>query len=145
MTKLIDLSARKDATDLLVDCANMAVWYGFPEASRLLLEWMKHRSDEAAPILWIDALRSMRFEHFEDAKKSLRVLLERDPHDAHAKALLAHVLVEAGETAAGMEIADSSSIQAMDPSAQALLTHSRKRRGRGTSALQTPAYGAVIG
>lgn len=145
MTKLIDLSARKDATDLLVDCANIAVWYGFPEASRLLLEWMRHRSDDASPILWIDALRSMRFEHHEDAKKTLRVLLERDPHDAHALALLAHVLVEAGETAAGIEMADSHCSQLIDASAQALLTHSRKRRGKASSVLQTPAYGAVIG
>lgn len=145
MTKLIDLSARKDATDLLVDCANIAIWYGFPEASHLLVEWMKHRSDNAAPILWIDALRNMRFEHFEDAKKTLRGVLERDPDDAHAQALLAHVLVEAGETAAGVEIADCHSSHAIDASAQALMTHSRKRRGKAGSSVQTPAYGSVIG
>ena len=145
MTKLIDLSAHKDATDLLVDCANIAVWYGFPEASRLLLEWMKHRSNEAAPILWIDALRSMRFEHHDDAKKTLRMLLERDPNDTHAKALLAYVLFEGGDTAAAIEVTESSINQTSEPSAQALLTHSRKRRGKAGSAVQTPAYGAVIG
>lgn len=145
MTKLIDLSARKEATDLIVDCASIAVWYGFPEASKLLIEWMKHRSDQASPVMWIDALRSMRFDNFEDAKKTLRMLLDRDPLDSHAKALLAHVLLEAGETAAGIEVAERIASETIEPSAQALLAHTHTRRGKPGSTHQTPAYGAVIG
>jgi thioredoxin-like negative regulator of GroEL len=145
MTKLIDLSQRKQATDLLVDCATIAVWYGFPEASRLLLEWMKHRSDNAAQVLWIDALRSMRFEHYEEAKSTLRSLLERDSQDAHAQALLIHVLLESGERAIGASVVDRTNEEAMEPTAQALLKHTRARHAEASSYRHTPAYGSYIG
>ena len=143
MTKLIDLTHRKEATDLLVDCANIAVWYGFPFASHVIIEWMKHRSDSAAPVMWIDALRSMRFEDFETAKTILRDLLVANPQDSHAKALLLHILMESGDSAAEAEVAKYGADEAFDPSAQALLNHSRLRQAKPRQVSQTPAYGAV--
>lgn len=143
MTKLIDLTHRKEATDLLVDCANIAVWYGFPFASHLIIDWMKHRSDNAAPVMWIDALRSMRFEDFETAKIVLRGLLAANPQDSHAKALLVHVLMEIGDSDADAAVAEYSADKTFDPSAQALLNHSQLRRAKPRQASQTPVYGAV--
>jgi hypothetical protein len=145
MTKLIDLSNHKQATDLLIDCATAAVWYGFPEASRLLLQWMKHRSDNAPQVLWIDALRSMRFEKYDEAKHILYTLLEHDSQDAHAQALLEHVLLECGERITVPSTFNSADEEAIEPSAKALLEHTRARRAGVAAYRRTPAYGFVIG
>jgi predicted Zn-dependent protease len=145
MTKLIDLSHHKQATDLLVDCATAAVWYGFPEASRLLIEWMKHRSDNAAQVLWIDALRSMRFEHFDEARLTLGTLLDRNPEDAHAKALLSHILFECDERIPEALIMGDVDKQATELTAKALLEHTRARRVGTSAHRRTPVYGSVTG
>lgn len=146
MTKLIDLSHRKAATDLLVDCAMLAVWHGYPAASRLLLDWMKHRSDDAAPILWIDALRHMRFEEHDDAEAVLRGILERDPDDAHAIGLLSHVLLASGQPAAAAAMVDQLRDVTLEPTAQALIDHVRTRRPpRAEARHGGRAHSVVIG
>lgn len=145
MTKLIDLAHRKEATDLLVDCSNIAVWYGFPQASRQVIDWMKHRSDNASPVMWIDALRSMRFENFDEAKTILRGLLEQDPQDNYAKALFVSVLVASGELDAGATAAESTVDQLIGLSEQGSSRHARTRLTKSKAGNQTPAFGAVIG
>jgi predicted Zn-dependent protease len=147
MTKLIDLSHHKQATDLLVGCATAAVWYGLPEASRQLVEWMKHRSDDASPVLWIDAFRNVRFENYDKAKVILRKLLQQNPKDAYAHALLENVLALCGERVAGSRPLDSVDEDALEPGVKEMLDNAQSMRSRTeTSAhCRMPAYGSFIG
>ena len=146
MTKLIDLSHRKEATDLLVDSALIAIWYGFPEAARLLLRWMKHRTDESASTMWTDALRSMRFDQFDEAEATLRSLLDRDPTDSHAVALLVCVLDASGQPGASAAVATQLGDAAIAPTAQALIDSVRTQRAvTGNARQNTLAQGVVMG
>ena len=147
MTKLIDLSHRKEATDLLVDSALIAIWYGFPDASRMLLEWMKHRTDASSATMWTDALRSMRFEQYDEAEATLRSLLERDPSDAHAAALLVCVLDASGQPGASAAVAaQTKSDGLVSPSARALIERVRAQRTvAGNTRSGTLAQGVVMG
>lgn len=146
MPKLMDLTHRKEATDLLVDCATLAVWYGFPVSANVLLQWMKHRTDSAGPVMWIDALRCLRFGHLDDAQQQLRAQLLLEPGDISAKALLAFVLQEDGQHEAARELTEDIGGAHGEASASALIELVRSRRhplpGARTRKLE---QGVVIG
>jgi predicted Zn-dependent protease len=145
MAKLIDLSHRKEATDLLVDSALLAVWYGYPESSRLLVEWMKLRSDKAAPVMYIDALRALRFDQFDESETILRELLGRFPDDLHAQGLLLHVLFANGDVASTDHLAATFDDESLDPTVRGLVQNIRARLQRAPAQRSTLAHGVVMG
>ena len=113
----------------------------------MLLEWMKHRTDGSSATMWTDSLRSMRFEEYEEAEATLRALLERDPSDAHAAALLVCVLDASGQPGASAAVAAQTSGQdAVAPSARALIERVRSQRiVTGNTRPSTLAQGVVMG
>lgn len=144
MTKLIDLTHRKASTDLLVDCALVAVWYGFPEASRLLLAWLRHRTDDSAATMWTEALRCMRFEAYDEAEVVLRRLLENDPQDAHAAALLVCVLDASGQYAASEQLGEQLARLQTGDAAQALVQRVRALRAGGARSARPAGQAASV-
>lgn len=100
MPKLINLTQAKDLTTLMVDLSMLAVWHSCEEEASTLIAWLRHRTDNDAGVIWVDAFRCMCVQDFESAETLLRDLLKREPDHASAKALLANVLAVTGKPGA---------------------------------------------
>jgi thioredoxin-like negative regulator of GroEL len=128
MPKHIDLSAHKALTDLMVDTALLAVWYGLPQSSKAIIDWMRHRSDDALTVRWIDAYRCMRAERYAEAEEILVQLRQLAPQDSCTLALLAALLHETGKPGVLRLLAEFDELaDPIDPGAAAIVDDLRQR------------------